>query len=206
MFNRAVNAFRKGIHRKSSSSASQDDDISPSPTEDDYNDDASSGDRMSVRSTPSFQLIDRSSSCCSTAIGGSLHSSEGIFVGMVNKFKYISLRIICTNCHGVRRTLIGLSPEWERWNGSDAAPSACLEIDRYVQRMVFWFCCFAESKGFYCKWLKYAVRLLCVYALRGLNLSVFYYVNENVCTLLKQIKEPTRFPIYQILNGIKQTK
>lgn len=82
MFNRAVNAFRKGIHRKSSPPESQDDDFSITTTYgDDEDDEAAVDGRLSVRSTPSsFRLLNRGSSCCdaAAAIAGSMHSSEGI--------------------------------------------------------------------------------------------------------------------------------
>lgn len=81
MFNRAVNAFRKGIHRKSAQSASYDEELYVT-TEDEEDEDANViAERMSIRSTTScsFRKLEHSQSGTSSGIlSGSVQTSEGI--------------------------------------------------------------------------------------------------------------------------------
>lgn len=85
MFNRAVTAFRKGIHRKSNQSALQNDEDLYSTTEDEEDDGVVVCERLSIRSTTtscSFRTLEHSQSGSSGILGGSLQStSEGILGG-----------------------------------------------------------------------------------------------------------------------------
>lgn len=79
MFNRAVNAFRKGIHRKSSQSVSQDDDLLYASTFED--EDEMRSERLSIRPTTSCSFRSLENTQCassSVSLGAALQSSEGI--------------------------------------------------------------------------------------------------------------------------------